>query len=115
MSHDNIYARTQPSNPNQINWDTVLLLLNDKKLIAMSKDPQGKSIDYKKFSLVKAVLTYPQNASEGISQKDLDLAHKCANLIKINVRSGLIKMKTKKISAAYVVGHHPGVKNNPSV
>jgi len=115
MSQDNIYARTQPSNTNQINWDTVLLLLNDKKLIAMSKDPQGKSIDYKKYSLVKVVLTYPKTASEGISQKDLDLAHNYANLIKINVQSGLIKIKTKKISAAYLVGHHPGVKNNPSV
>ena len=59
MIQDNIYARTQPSNLNQTNWDSVFLFLNDDALINMASDPKGKSIDHKRYSLVQSVLTYP--------------------------------------------------------
>lgn len=115
MIQDNIYARTQPSNLNQTNWDSVFLFLNDDALIDMANDPKGKSIDQKRYSLVQSVLTYPKTASEGISQRDLNKAQVCAKKIKFNVSTGVIRLKRKNPPSAYIIGLHPGSKHNPSI
>ena len=107
MIQDNIYARTQPSNLNQTNWDSVFLFLNDDVLIEMANEPKGKSIDQKRYSLVQAVLTFPKTASLGISQRDLNKAHICAKKIKFNVSTGVIRLKRKNIPSAYIIGYHP--------
>jgi hypothetical protein len=114
MNNDDIYARSKLLIADDFNWETVFLLLNDDKLMKIAKEPRGGVISYKKFSLIQAVLTYPKLASKGIEQIDLDKAHACAKIIKFNISSGVIKLKTKKLSP-YLIGHHPGVKNNPSI
>ena len=113
MNPNSIYTRSQISDLNLINWETVISILNDKKVIEIADNPKGKSIDYKKFSLIQAVLTYPKIASEGITQVQLDKAHSYAKIIKFNVSNGYIKLKKKKPPVGYLIGHHPGVKNNP--
>jgi hypothetical protein len=91
-------------------WSIVHALLNDPFFENLYSRLILPKISSKRYSLVLAVLSYPKIASQGITQEELDKAHRVAKFIQGNVRSGEITYTHAKVPTAWPISGNPGTK-----
>jgi hypothetical protein len=91
-------------------WKIVHDLLKDPFFENLYSELVPPKISSTRYSLVLAVLSYPQIASTGITQDELDKAHRIAKFIQRNVRSGRLTYTNAKVPTHWQISGNPGTK-----